>query len=120
MSGASWFVVSCGVRLAELGSGIIPKPRVTVDSILAPIWCQNTLTLHDSGARTTSEVLTPPRRRNLMPRRMSSIASVRPRIFWCRGWSNRCYYIVRQGAKLAPEDTERGSYVNVLENANHQ
>ena len=58
MSGVSWFVVSCGVRLSEVGVEAIPKPRVTVDSILAPIWCQNTLTHHDSRARTTSVVLT--------------------------------------------------------------
>ena len=37
MSGASWFVVSCGVRLAELGSGIIRKPRVKFSTQHQPI-----------------------------------------------------------------------------------
>jgi hypothetical protein len=29
MSGASWFVVSCGVRLSEIGLSEIRKPQVT-------------------------------------------------------------------------------------------
>ena len=51
---------------------------------------------------------------------MSCIARARPRFFGCRGWSNRCYDSVRQGGKLAREDTERGNHVRVLENANRQ
>ena len=61
-------MVSGGVRLSEVGLEEIPKPRLTMDSILAPIWCQNTLTHHDSRARTTNLVLNPPLRRNFLPR----------------------------------------------------
>ena len=46
MSGASWFVVSCGVRLSEVGLYEIHKTQVGRDFVV-PSWCQTTMTHHD-------------------------------------------------------------------------